>query len=199
MATLVPKDQNFFQKRRRVEIAKEVLVELIHSTIIYKTLSIECNPNPKILTNVSCRLKPINWQKSVCIWDSDILQPLKNVSVNFQLLKMNGANKYLPFLINTTLNVCDLIGKRSSSAYGRIIKSILKEMSNVDHSCPYTGHLSLYNLYVDERFIPFDPPIGRYKVILRFREGYPYVDIGTTVLYLEAMEKRERRGKVTAN
>ncbi|XP_028895744.1 uncharacterized protein LOC114803945 [Zeugodacus cucurbitae] len=171
----------------------------VYSTIIYKTLSIECKYNPEILTNVTCQLKPINWQKSVCIWNCDVLQPLKNVTIYFQLFKKNGANNFLPFLLNTTLNMCDVISKRTFSVYGKILTNILKEMSNLNHDCPYEGHLSLYNLYVDERYVPVTLPLGIYKAVVRFLEGYPQVFIGTAVLNFEAMENRERRGKVNKN
>ncbi|XP_054087785.1 uncharacterized protein LOC114803946 [Zeugodacus cucurbitae] len=172
---------------------------LVDSTIIYKTISIECKYNPELLANVSCQLKPINWQKSVCIWDCDVLQPLKNITLHLQLFKKNGANNYLPFLVNTTLNVCDVISRRSFSVYGKIMTNILKEMSNLHHDCPYEGHLSLYNLYVDERYVPVSLPMGIYKVIIRFLEGYPHVYIGSGTLNIEAMEKRERRVKVLKN
>ncbi|XP_054087786.1 uncharacterized protein LOC105211853 [Zeugodacus cucurbitae] len=173
--------------------------KFVYSTIIYKTLSIECKYNPEILTNVTCQLKPINWQKSVCIWDADIPHSLKNISIHLQLFKIYGANNFLPFLINTTLNMCDVLSKRSFSVYGKILFTILKETSNINHQCPHEEHLSLYNLYVDARLVPVTLPLGIYKAVVRFLEGYPQVFIGTTVLNLEAMEKRERRGKVNKN
>ncbi|XP_020715237.1 uncharacterized protein LOC101451636 [Ceratitis capitata] len=175
------------------------ILEFTHSTVIYKTLSIECKHNSEFIANVTCQLKPINWQKSICIWDADVLKPLTNVTIQLQVFKKNGANNFLPFLINTTVNGCDMLSKRAFSVYGKILMTILKEMSNVNHSCPFRGHLSLYNLYIDERLMPFALPLGIYKVVVRFLEGYPYVFVGTATLFVEAMEKRERRAKVNNN
>ncbi|EDV90453.1 GH22264 [Drosophila grimshawi] len=101
--------------------------------------------------------------------DCDLIFPLSNTSVSkhnqcvpylcriiqvifqvrIELLKKSYTNRYNPFLINVTVNMCDVIAKRNFIPYGTIFWKILKKYTNVNHSCPFTV-IFLYILKMSE-------------------------------------------------
>lgn len=68
---------------------------------------------------------------------------IKNVifvisQLNLQIFQRNSANLFKPFLINVTTNLCNILDKRNFPTYTTIVMNILKRVSNVNHSCPFT-------------------------------------------------------------
>ena len=49
------------------------------------------------------------------------------------LKKYNG---YKPFLINSTIDCCELVKKRNHPL-GNMIYDMFKHFSNINHTCPY--------------------------------------------------------------
>ncbi|EDV90323.1 GH23712 [Drosophila grimshawi] len=117
--------------------------------VVYKTTNIECLPDPSYVENATCFLKAVNWNKAVAQMDCDLIFPLSNTSVRIELLKKSYTNRYNPFLINVTVNMCDVIAKRNFIPYGTIFWKILKKYTNVNHSCPFTVKF-LYILKMSE-------------------------------------------------
>ncbi|KAH8260965.1 hypothetical protein KR044_001107, partial [Drosophila immigrans] len=157
-------------------------------TTVYKFTNTECIANSKYSVNYTCSIKAINWSKSTVFIDFILLRPVFNISVSqmnarylsceayillFQIhlrvLKKDYSNQYQPFLIDVRYNLCDLISKRKSLIYGTIVWRIMKRFTNVNHSCPYSGHVYSRNLFLDESYIPI-LPIGVYKIIFNFTE-----------------------------
>lgn len=72
-----------------------------------------------------------------------------------KLYKKDYNNQYHPFLINAMFNLCDIIAKRNFIPYGKIVWSVVKQYTNVNHSCPFTvteqsaniSEISFYSFY----------------------------------------------------
>ncbi|XP_043070705.1 uncharacterized protein LOC122322477 [Drosophila grimshawi] len=155
--------------------------------VIYKLTNIECVSNDKYITNISCSLKAVNWNKAVAQMDCDLVLPLRNPEVRMELQKKGYNNRYHPFLVNVTMNMCDVISNRNYIPYGRIYFKISKEFSNLNHSCPITGHLMARNMWLNEKYIPVPMPLGFYVFSARFSEKE---EIGFIKFYFEAKEPK---------
>ncbi|XP_016988848.1 uncharacterized protein LOC108051301 [Drosophila rhopaloa] len=175
----------------------DALVLLIcDPSVVYKMKNIECTTVPGYSANASCYLKALNWNKAVAQMDVDLVKPLYNISVRIQLFKRDYSNKFQPFLIDVTVNVCDLFSRRSFMAYGLIVLKVTKRFSNFNHSCPYDGHLFARDAYLDESFIPNFWPLGLYKINISIMENYlrpPNGNVGVIVWYVQSMEPIKRK------
>ncbi|KAH8261382.1 hypothetical protein KR044_008122, partial [Drosophila immigrans] len=138
-------------------------------TTVYKFTNTECIANSKYSVNYTCTIKAINWSKSIALIDFYLLQSVSNISAHLRVLKKDYSNQYQPFLIDVRYNFCDLVSKRKSLVYGTIVWKTMKRFTNVNHSCPYSGHVFSRNLYIDESYIPI-LPIGVYKIMFNFTE-----------------------------
>ncbi|XP_016997953.2 uncharacterized protein [Drosophila takahashii] len=110
-------------------------------------------------------------------------------TIRLQILRKDYSNKFQPFLVNTTIALCDVIERRSYIPYGVMIWKQLKRYSNVNHSCPFSGHLSLRNAYMPtELFPPF--PLGLYQFHFTFLDSnstnHKYV--GIVKMFFQVME-----------
>ncbi|KAH8321661.1 hypothetical protein KR074_011388, partial [Drosophila pseudoananassae] len=176
--------------------------------IIYKTTNIECTTTPKYSTNATCRLKAINWNKTVANMDMDFVRPMNNISIRFQVFRRDSTNQFQPFLIDVTINMCDFILRRNYSPYGKIVWNLVRAYSNFNHSCPYKvnkiyilreqenihskfqGHLFARDIYIDEKFMIIALPLGIYKFTVTVLENFinkPTEYAGTINIYAQAM------------
>jgi len=67
-----------------------------------------------------------------------------------EFFKKGYNNRYHPFLVNVVINMCDVISKRNFIPYGTIFWKILKEYSNVNHSCPLTVKIVMILISIDQ-------------------------------------------------
>ncbi|XP_022227141.2 uncharacterized protein LOC111077250 [Drosophila obscura] len=163
---------------------------LCEPSVIYKMKNIECFGVAPFSANSSCYIKPINWNKAVAQMDVELLQPLHNISVRVQLFKRDYSNQYQPFLVDVTINICDILSRRSFMPVGVIIIKVTKRFSNFNHSCPFAGHLMARGAYIDESFVPNYFPLGLYKINITIMENYPKKQpdhAGSIVWYVQAM------------
>ncbi|KAH8369714.1 hypothetical protein KR093_000686, partial [Drosophila rubida] len=161
---------------------------------IYKFRNVECVTAIDMCENTTCSI--INWNRAIAELDFYVVRPLHNISVHLELLKKDYANQYKPFLVNSRFNLCDVILKRNFLVYGTIVWKTMQRFSNINHSCPLTGHIYARNMYFDESYIP-NLPFGIYKMVFNFAENtFDQVqEVGVISLYLEAMEEHQTKKK----
>ncbi|XP_022227176.2 uncharacterized protein LOC111077280 [Drosophila obscura] len=168
--------------------------------VIYKTTNLECSPNPKITANVSCILKAVNWNKAVAQMDMYLVEPVKNITIHLKIFKRDYSNKYHPFLVDVVVNLCDIIGRRNYSPYGKFIWGLFKRYTNVNHSCPFMGHIFARDFFVDESVVPMKLPLGHYLLALTPFENYrekPPQTLGSIKLYAQSMVPVMPRRNIT--
>ncbi|KAH8411029.1 hypothetical protein KR222_007451, partial [Zaprionus bogoriensis] len=172
---------------------------LADAPVVFKSTNIECEPNPKYMVNVTCKIKARNWNNAVVQIDADLATPLRNTSIHLEVFKKGYNNRYFPFLVDVTFNICDVLSKRNSLSYGKIMTKLATRFSNVNHSCPYTGHLFARDLYIDEHLLP-SFPLGFYRLLIHLMENFadkPFEDVGRFTYYVQAMEFVKRKEKTT--
>ncbi|XP_034479995.1 uncharacterized protein LOC117785851 [Drosophila innubila] len=168
--------------------------------LIYKSMNIECIPDPKYAVNSTCLIKAKNWNMAVLNMDCDLILPLRNTTIQMELFKKGYSNQYHPFLVNVAFNLCDIISKRNYLSYGTILWKIIKKYTNANHSCPLEGHLMARNLFIDSNntFIP-KLPLGFYLVSIKITEnflGQQIENVGLVKYYVQAAEMVQIKKKM---
>nr|XP_016940301.1 uncharacterized protein LOC108017703 [Drosophila suzukii] len=139
--------------------------QMLEAQLIYKLTKVECLVNKTRVSNVTCHVKPINWNMAVVNVDASLLMPVLNPIFRAQFFKKDYSNQYKPFLVDVTINMCEVIEKRNYIPYGVIAWKLLKRFTNVNHSCPFTGQITCRDGYLDTSLIP-PLPHGFYQLSL---------------------------------
>ncbi|KAH8271043.1 hypothetical protein KR018_001639, partial [Drosophila ironensis] len=160
--------------------------------LVYKFMNVECNVNPVFVSNVSCSLKAIDWNKSVVNMDCFLLSQL-NPTLRVQVFAKDYTNQYKPFLIDVKVNVCEIIKRRNFLPYGVMFWRILQEFTNANHSCPFSGHLMARNGYMPSSYLP-PFPHGFYLFKLEFWNSSTHL-FGTVKFFVQVMEMIKLRNK----
>ncbi|XP_002138978.1 uncharacterized protein [Drosophila pseudoobscura] len=156
--------------------------------LVYKMTNIECVGNPERVKNISCNLKAVNWTRAIANMDCYLPVPLYNPVIRLQLFKRDYSNQWKPFLVDVSVNVGDVISRRSFLPYGVIMWKMLQRFTNVNHSFPISGHLFARNGYLDPSLVP-PFPLGLYQVsaVIVDRNSSISEYVGTVKFYLQSM------------
>ncbi|XP_065368996.1 uncharacterized protein LOC135961425 [Calliphora vicina] len=163
----------------------------VYSNQHMKTVKLECSSNSKYFyDNHSCRLKAVNRFKSVGMMHFYPRDPLHSISFNMALYMRNDANIFKPHIVNITVNLCNNYDSRSSGIYKAVVMKVLKQFTNLNHSCPYEGALVAKNLYLDANLIPIRMAKKSYMAKLLFYKGIRKVvdPLMTVKLYMDLIE-----------
>ncbi|XP_017124281.1 uncharacterized protein LOC108144148 [Drosophila elegans] len=108
-----------------------------------------------------CRLKAHSRNKTSLNINATVLEPAKNIFVRAKFMKK--ASGYKPFLVDFKLDACEFMRKRNNPV-AIIIHNMIKEVSTLNHTCPYVGLQALSDFY--EVRIPVPLPSGDYLLLL---------------------------------
>ncbi|KAH8370406.1 hypothetical protein KR093_003317, partial [Drosophila rubida] len=112
-----------------------------------------------------CRLKAISRNLTILNVNITILHPTNDIFIDAQLYKK--ANGYKPWLIKSMVDFCRF-SKTSYNPYAKIVFSLLKSYSNLNHSCPYVGHIIVQGFYITPAQLGLPFPTGDYLVALKW-------------------------------
>ncbi|XP_046808412.1 uncharacterized protein LOC111682575 [Lucilia cuprina] len=142
---------------------------LTHSLTV-KFTKFECFAFDKPFADIpKCYLKALARDKVALNLHVRLHQvPVPNVSVNAGFFIKGSTQIYRPFLYNNTVNFCKFLKNPNHLPFWKIVYSIIKPASNINHTCPYNHDIIVNNLVLDSgmlKMVPF--PTGDYLVILR--------------------------------
>ncbi|XP_017068636.1 uncharacterized protein LOC108106221 [Drosophila eugracilis] len=137
--------------------------------LVYKINKVECQVNKARVSDVTCRLKAINWNVALVNMDCFLILPVISPVVRLQVFLKDYSNQFKPFLIDVTFKLCEVIDRKNFIPYGVMFWNILKRFTNVNESCSVSGHLSARNGYLDTSFLP-PFPHGTYQISLIFSD-----------------------------
>ncbi|XP_034477168.1 uncharacterized protein LOC117783733 [Drosophila innubila] len=168
--------------------------------VYYKINKVECNGNHKYFANISCVLKPINWKRSILNVDCDIIGKMANANVIVEPFYRDSSNFYKPFSLQMRYDICQLLEKSKPNNFlERYALHHLRTHTNINHSCPYTGHLYARNFTLDEVSLP-PLPVQQYKISFNFTQTNPSTYLGNVLLYFESREDyRQKKPKLHRN
>ncbi|KAH8345602.1 hypothetical protein KR084_012942, partial [Drosophila pseudotakahashii] len=108
-----------------------------------------------------CRLKAYSRSKTSLNVNATFLEPANNIFLKIKIMKK--ANGYKPFLFDFTLDACKFMRKPNHPAL-KILYNMLKNVSTINHTCPYMGLQALSDFH-DVR-IPLPWPSGEYLTLM---------------------------------
>ncbi|TMW44749.1 hypothetical protein DOY81_010171 [Sarcophaga bullata] len=80
----------------------------------------------------------------------------------------SSNQRYQPFLYNTTADFCKFMRNENSYPFWKIIMKIIKQNSNINHTCPFNHDIIVENLVLGANMIKLIPfASGDYLVALR--------------------------------
>ncbi|EDW33291.1 GL20426 [Drosophila persimilis] len=108
-----------------------------------------------------CRLKAYSRNKTSLNVNATFLHPANNIFLRLKLMKR--ANGYKPFLWDFTLDACEFMRKRNQPV-AKIVWNIIKDVSTVNHTCPYVCLQTVSDFHRVE--IPLPMPTGEYLLLM---------------------------------
>ncbi|XP_026836607.1 uncharacterized protein LOC6548100 [Drosophila erecta] len=128
-----------------------------------------------------CRLKAYSRTKTSLNINATFIEPAKNISVHVKAMKK--ANGYKPFLVDFTLDACEFMRRRNHPV-AKIIWNMIRNVSTVNHTCPYTGLQMLSDFHYAE--IPVPLPSGDYLLLIDWLfDGKPQFATNVYFTYVE--------------
>ncbi|XP_026836489.1 uncharacterized protein LOC6548068 [Drosophila erecta] len=128
-----------------------------------------------------CRLKAYSRTKTSLNLNLTFTEPANNISVHVKSMKK--ANGYKPFLFDFTLDACEFMRRRNHPV-AKIIWNMIRNVSTVNHTCPYTGLQMLSDFHNAE--IPVPLPSGDYLLLIDWLfDGKPQFATNVYFTYVE--------------
>ncbi|KRF83505.1 uncharacterized protein Dvir_GJ26573 [Drosophila virilis] len=90
--------------------------------------------NKTLIVINECRLRAISRNKTTLTMLANILRPLNDMFIRFQMLKR--ANGYKPWLMDYSGDVCRLMRKRYHPV-ATIILNVIANTTTFNHPCPF--------------------------------------------------------------
>ncbi|XP_050743677.1 uncharacterized protein LOC127011010 [Drosophila biarmipes] len=106
-----------------------------------------------------CRLKAYSRNKTSLNINATFLEPTNNVSIRLKILKK--ANGYKPFLFDFSFDACEFMRRRNKPV-AKIVWNLIKDVSTVNHTCPYVGLQTVSDFH--HIHIPLPWPSGDYLI-----------------------------------
>ncbi|XP_017849014.1 uncharacterized protein LOC108604182 [Drosophila busckii] len=109
-----------------------------------------------------CRLRAVSRNKTTLTALVYVKQPAYNIHIGFKMLKR--ANGYKPWLIDFKIDACKFLRTRYQPV-AKIIMNLIKDVSTLNHSCPYKGVNGIKDFY-NIAGLPVVLPTGDYLLEL---------------------------------
>ncbi|XP_033153082.1 uncharacterized protein LOC117136304 [Drosophila mauritiana] len=104
--------------------------------------------NKEIAEFTQCTLKSINRTYKYISGRVTLYKlPITKARVNFGLYKR--FNGYRPFLYNQTIDACHFFKHQKANPVAKYFFDMIKEFSNLNHSCPYNSDIIVEKLTTD--------------------------------------------------
>ncbi|KAH8346379.1 hypothetical protein KR084_008730, partial [Drosophila pseudotakahashii] len=107
-----------------------------------------------------CRLKAYSRNKTSLNVNLTLSEPAYNIFLHLKMLKK--ASGYKPFLFDYTFDACEFM-RRRNQPFAKIVWNMIKDVSTVNHTCPYMGLQAVSDFHRVE--IPVPLPSGDYLLL----------------------------------
>ncbi|XP_062135258.1 uncharacterized protein LOC133844975 [Drosophila sulfurigaster albostrigata] len=138
----------------------------VYETAQLKMTNVICKSENKSLIYVNeCRLRAINRNITILNLNISMLFSSSNILLDMQILKK--ANGYKPWIVKTVVDVCKFV-KKFNNPILKVVYTISKEYSNLNHSCPYMGYQLIKGFHVHPKQLHLPFPTGDYLLTLKW-------------------------------
>ncbi|XP_037717086.1 uncharacterized protein LOC119551690 isoform X1 [Drosophila subpulchrella] len=170
------------------------LWQMTTTDLVYRMNKIECVVNKARVTNVTCKVKPINWNLALVNMDCFLIVPVLSPVIRVQVFVKDYSNQFQPFLVDVSFNLCEVVERRNFVPYGVIVWKLFQRFTNANNSGSFSGHLHARNGYLDTSLLP-PFPHGVYQVSLTFTDtnSTNRENIANLKFFIEAMDRRKSK------
>uniref|UniRef100_A0A1I8MVZ5 Uncharacterized protein n=1 Tax=Musca domestica TaxID=7370 RepID=A0A1I8MVZ5_MUSDO len=123
-----------------------------------KFTNLECvSLNESVAVFEQCDLKPTPQGAIGLNVHTKLLQALTNIKLQIEATLYKKANGYKPFLFDLSVDFCEMMAKKTPNIVTNIVMNVIKEYSNLNHTCPYDDDIFVENLVMKEdkfKYIP---------------------------------------------
>ncbi|XP_043071515.1 uncharacterized protein LOC122322623 [Drosophila grimshawi] len=109
-----------------------------------------------------CRLRAVNRNKTTLTVSLNVLHPAYDIIVRVEVKKR--ANGYKTWLGSNTVDGCAFM-RRVNHPYFKMLYSIIKDYSTINHTCPYVGKNGIKDFFWDARNFSLPMPSGEYLML----------------------------------
>ncbi|KAH8392019.1 hypothetical protein KR200_002547, partial [Drosophila serrata] len=149
-------------------------------SVIFKLTNAVCSSYNKSWISINyCRLKAVSRNKAVFNLNITFLQPTNDIVLHYRLFKRE--NGYKPWLVNLKMNGCRFM-RRPYDALGIVLFNTYKNFSNINHTCPYYGHVFIKDMYLSTDIVRLPLFTGDYLLAIDWI-FYGRLQFGTNVSY----------------
>ncbi|CAD7089840.1 unnamed protein product [Hermetia illucens] len=146
--------------------------------------------DPSIITNASCTTRSLNrTTKSHNLTATALPNVILNdifVRITFHMRINTG---YRRLIADVEENFCGFINGTSKSFLISILWPFVRTHSNLDHKCPFFGHLYVRNFIIKFDYFPPALPEGQSKLTIHIRNGRKRVSIMKVLMFFEIKPK----------
>ncbi|XP_044249231.1 uncharacterized protein [Drosophila takahashii] len=146
---------------RFIIVGTSVLVAFLEAPFVKMTNTVCKSYNKSWVAVHYCRLKAYSRNKTSLNINATFIEPANNISLHMKMLKK--ASGYKPFLFDYTFDACEFM-RRRNQPFAKIIWNLIKDVSTVNHTCPYVGLQMVSDFYRIE--VPVGLPTGEYLLLL---------------------------------
>ncbi|KPU80752.1 uncharacterized protein Dana_GF27444 [Drosophila ananassae] len=93
------------------------------------------------------------------------LLPTQGSKIRLKVFKRESGFK--PWLLDTTVDGCRYM-RKTYNPLAKLVYKMVKEFTNVNHSCPYVGDQIVNGLYIKPELIILPFPSGTYMISLKW-------------------------------
>ncbi|XP_017061781.1 uncharacterized protein LOC108101816 [Drosophila ficusphila] len=128
-----------------------------------------------------CRLKAYSRNKTSLNINATFMEPANNIFIKTKMMKK--ANGYKPFLFDYTFDACEFM-RRRNQPFAKIIWNLIKDVSTVNHTCPYVGLQMVSDFHRIQ--VPIALPGGDYLLLIDWLfDGKPQFATNVYFMFVE--------------
>ncbi|XP_037911876.1 uncharacterized protein LOC119652013 [Hermetia illucens] len=136
----------------------------------FRLQKIECTRYDSSVGNITCFLHNQDTAQSEVDVDFYISRPVDGILIHMEIWKKLNGN-FILTPINITINACHYFDKKERVPFhASLIMKWVQSVSNINHKCPYIGHVFIKNLNT-ENFRKIIP-VGDYRLDVKLFEKF---------------------------
>ncbi|XP_044250584.1 uncharacterized protein [Drosophila takahashii] len=128
----------------------------------YKLTNVNCaSMNKSWVTINECRLKALSRNKTVFNFNATFHHPTNDIIMDYRYLKR--ASGYKPWLYRRKIDGCQFL-RKPYDVLTIMITLAYRPFSNINHTCPLSGHILIRGMYLTTEIKTLPFPTGNYML-----------------------------------
>lgn len=128
---------------------------------------ITCTNSTEYCSSTTCGVSKTVRRSASLYLSCALKKPVHAVAM--RLVLYYKFREYQQFMVDIVLDFCGYMSGKVPSPVLDIVMPVIKPISNLNHTCPYEGNVTVNNLEIDDRLMDNTVlPPGQYRIDLAF-------------------------------